>query len=407
MFQEVIVTVPPFRYVLKKKEYPRKKLQTATTMSSRVFWKAGLFLWLVRSNQGYLPYWICPGIFTELLDSGFVYRKAVEQVYCKSCNRFLPDRFVVGTCPNCKSKTKGDQCDACGTLLDPANLKDRKCGICGDTPSSNYRNTFSWHYQSCSPSLRIMLIIPEAGEQMHRDFPKDILTKDFATGPLPGFGMGYIRAAERIWKQKDLCMGGSGFRVSFRQQKMGRGSRYKLAWNLVRKLFALLYSRQDNIPFHTVILLPFKSSWRFTSAEQNNIQRVCNPWGQKISTSENWAVWIPHLIEHYNPDSIRLLYCQRSRKKDTDFSWREFINSHNGELLGAYGNFVNRSLVFIQSFWRKSAQRRVQSEHKRIIENLYPSVGSLIEQGDFKDATEKYFHLYALPTSILTKNSLG
>ncbi len=81
---------------------------------------------------------------------------------------------------------------------------------------------------------------------------------------------------------------------------------------------------------------------------------------RKLSTSKNWAVWVPDILERYDPDSIRyFLTVNAPENRDTDFSWREFIYSHNSELLGAYGNFVNRTLKFIEKIlWWYRAERK-------------------------------------------------
>lgn len=115
--------------------------------------------------------------------------------------------------------------------------------------------------------------------------------------------------------------------------------------------------------------------------------------GRKISTSGNWAIWVKDIIERYNPDSIRyFLIGNGPEKRDTDFTWREFINSHNGELLGAYGNFVNRSLVFIQKYFEnKVPKRQCDQNILHSLKNLYPRIGELIEQGDFKEALDAIF----------------
>jgi methionyl-tRNA synthetase len=115
--------------------------------------------------------------------------------------------------------------------------------------------------------------------------------------------------------------------------------------------------------------------------------------GRKISTSENWAIWVKDIIKRYNPDSIRyFLISNGPEKRDTDFTWREFINSHNGELLGAYGNFVNRSLVFIRKYFENRVPEAQCS--RNIIQSLaklYPRTGELIERGNFKEALDTIF----------------
>jgi methionyl-tRNA synthetase len=115
--------------------------------------------------------------------------------------------------------------------------------------------------------------------------------------------------------------------------------------------------------------------------------------GRKISTSANWAVWAKDILERYSPDSIRyFLIGNGPEKRDTDFTWREFINIHNGELLGAYGNFVNRSLVFIRKFFGgKVPESQCNLVIKQSLISLYSDIGSLIEQGCFKEALNKIF----------------
>ncbi len=151
---------------------------------------------------------------------------------------------------------------------------------------------------------------------------------------------------------------------------------------------------KDNIPFHTIILPALLKAHgslhlpdKIISSEYVTLE------GRKISTSQNWAVWIPYLLESYNPDTIRYFFISNGpEKRDIDFSWREFINCHNGELLGAYGNLVNRSLVFInKSFDSKVPEGQCNPNIRKLLTELYLGVGNLIEQGNFKDALETIF----------------
>src|SRR3954471_7653556 len=115
---------------------------------------------------------------------------------------------------------------------------------------------------------------------------------------------------------------------------------------------------------------------------------------KKLSTSKNWAVWIPNLLERYEPDSIRyFLTINAPESRDADFSWKEFIYSHNSELLGAYGNFVNRTLKFIdKSFDGEIPVADISPEVKKTVAELYPLVGEKIEKGHFKEAIETIFN---------------
>ncbi|PWW04866.1 methionine--tRNA ligase [Paenibacillus cellulosilyticus] len=151
---------------------------------------------------------------------------------------------------------------------------------------------------------------------------------------------------------------------------------------------------KDNIPFHTLIWpaillgagglhLPD----RIVSCEHLTLE------GQKFSTSRNWAVWVPDLLSRYDPDSIRyFLIANGPEKKEADFSWREFIHSHNGELLGAYGNFVNRTLAFIaKSFGSQVPEGELAEIWQGKLQDCYDQAGRLIEEARLKEALDTIF----------------
>ncbi|HML49447.1 MAG TPA: class I tRNA ligase family protein, partial [Clostridia bacterium] len=154
---------------------------------------------------------------------------------------------------------------------------------------------------------------------------------------------------------------------------------------------------KDNIPFHTLILpallLAHGGGWhlpdRIVSSEYLTLE------GRKISTSKGWAIWAEDLASQFDPDSIRyFLIANGPEKRDTDFSFREFVNSHNGELLGAYGNFIHRTLVFV----RKYLGGRVPDcgpDEAQLAEadGLFETVGRLLEQTCLKEALDAVFAL--------------
>ena len=115
--------------------------------------------------------------------------------------------------------------------------------------------------------------------------------------------------------------------------------------------------------------------------------------GRKISTSQNYAIWVKDLLDDYEADSIRYFFIANGpEKKDADFTWREFVHSHNGELLGAYGNFVNRTLAFIKKYCDGVVPQGINNfDLDNQIDNLYIAVGKLIESGCFKDAINEIF----------------
>lgn len=333
--------------------------------------------------------------FENLLDSGYLYNKAVEQAFCNKCNQFLPDRFVVGICPNCGNSAKGDQCDACGVLLEPSNLNNKSCGICGETPvfkSSEHfylalskLEEFIEEYINSSSGWRDNAI-NLSRRYVDEGLRDRAITRDLEWGipvPVEGFQDKKIY----VWVEAVL-----GYLSVSKKWAQDNDESWESFWS--RKSLHYYVHGKDNIPFHTVILPALLKAHgdlhlpdRIISSEYVTLE------GRKISTSQNWAVWIPYLLEHYHPDTIRyFLIANGPEKRDGAFSWREFINSHNGELLGTYGNFVNRSLVFIQkSFDGIVPEGECNSDINKALYGLYITVGELIEHGNFKDAIEAVF----------------
>ncbi|GAA3411472.1 methionine--tRNA ligase [Paenibacillus hodogayensis] len=337
-------------------------------------------------------------LFLSLLDNGFLYTKTVQQTYCETDGRFLPDRYVEGDCPVCGSRARGDQCDACSTLLDPADLSNKTCQICGSRPVERPTEHFY---------LALSRFQPELTEYVHRakgwgdnaiqltkrylqeGLQDRAVTRDLAWGvdvPVEGFEDKKIY----VWIEAV-----SGYLSASRQWAAQMGGDWRSFWTEDDEPVTAYYVHgKDNIPFHTLIwpaLLLGAGGLhlpdRIVSCEYMTLE------GKKFSTSRNWAVWVPDLLSRYQPDSIRyFLIANGPEKRDADFSWREFIHSHNGELLGAFGNFVNRSLAFIvKSFEGRVPEGVCDSQWQSHIEHLYNEAGALIEQGRLKEALEAIF----------------
>lgn len=333
--------------------------------------------------------------FEKLLESGYIYSKSVEQAFCNACNQFLPDRFIVGKCPNCGKGAKGDQCDACGVLLDPSNLNNISCGICGESPvfktSEHFYLALSQLQEFIQKYINSSLGWRDNAINLSKRYVEEGLrdravTRDLEWGisvPVEGFRDKKIY----VWVEAVL-----GYLSASKKWAQDNEKNWKDFWS--EKALHYYIHGKDNIPFHTVILPALLKAHgelhlpdRIISSEYVTLE------GRKISTSENWAIWIPYLLKNYHPDAIRyFLIANGPEKRDGDFSWREFINSHNGELLGAYGNFVNRSLVFIEkSFEGIVPEGKCAPDISKNLQRLYITVGELLEQGNFKDAMEDIF----------------
>lgn len=332
----------------------------------------------------------------KLYESDYVYEKETPQAYCKECNQFLPDRFVKGVCPECGAKSRGDQCDNCGSVMEPERLLEPECSICGKTPE--FRDTKHLYIATSKleSGLRELLYTQKGWRKNAISFTMRYLdeglrdralTRDLDWGiPVPKEG--YDDKKIYIWAENVL-----GYLSMSNIVAKERGAAFEDLWG--KDAVHYYIHAKDNIPFHTIILpaLIMACGERYHLPDYIISNEYLTLEGKKISTSENWAIWVKDIIEQYEPDSLRyFLLSNGPEKRDTDFSWHEYVKAHNGELLGNYGNFINRTLVFIQKYFDGIVPAGVFSmDIANEINKLYIKIGDYIKVGKLKEALAEIF----------------
>lgn len=332
----------------------------------------------------------------KLYQSDYVYEKEVPQAYCENCDSFLADRFVLGKCPECGKDTRGDQCDACGTVLEPENLIEPVCAVCGRSISFKKSKHLYLAITKLHSELKALVdnhpewrknAITFTNKYINEGLRDRALTRDLEWGiKVPRDG--YENKTIYIWAENVL-----GYLSASKAACESRGADFHELWGKEAKHYYV--HGKDNIPFHTIILpallLVNGENWhlpdQIVSSEYLTLE------GRKISTSQNYAIWVKELLDNYEADSIRYFFLANGpERKDADFSWKEYVNSHNGELLGAYGNFVNRSLAFIAKYCDGIIPEGKQDTAiNERIDKLFVSVGRQIENSSFKDAIAEIF----------------
>ena len=291
-------------------------------------------------------------VFKSLLGKGYIYTGNMLLAYCAQCDRYLPDRYVEGTCPHCGNlRARGDQCDACGRTLDPQELVDPRCSICGATPEFRESEHFFLKLSAFEKPLLEWVEKQDHWRNNVKNFPRQFLrdglkdraiSRDLSWGvPLPVDGY----ESKRIYVWFEAVIGYLSAAVEWAGQT---GGNWEDFWkDPATKSYYFI--GKDNIPFHSIIwpaiILAYDEGLNLPyDVPANEFLSLEN---QKFSTSQNWAVWVPDYLERYDPDPLRyLLSINMPESGDANFSWSEFVRRNNEELVATYGNLVNRVLSF-------------------------------------------------------------
>ena len=292
-------------------------------------------------------------IFLKLQEQGYIYSDTMLLAHCAGCTRFLPDRYVEGTCPHCgNERARGDQCDNCGHTLDPIDLVEPRCNICGETPDFRDSEHFFLRLSAFEQPL-----LDWIGEKEHwrpnvanstRGFLqgglKDrAISRDLTWGvPLPLDGY----EEKRIYVWFEAVIGYLSAAVEW-AERSGNPDAWQDFWkgDSARSYY---FIGKDNIPFHSIIWPAMLMGYGGLNLPYDvPANEFLSLESRKFSTSQNWAVWVPDYLDRYDPDPLRyLLSINMPETGDTDFSWNEFVRRNNDELIATYGNLVNRALRF-------------------------------------------------------------
>ena len=362
---------------------------------------------------------ITQALFNDLDKNGYIKEHANKQLFCPHCNMFLADRYVHGTCPKCGSeKARGDQCDDCGSLLDPTELKEPKCATCGSTPE--VRETKHLYIDLPSISKKLdgwMNEVSVKGKwsdnaiNITKAWIRDglnerAITRDLKWGiPVPKAG--YEDKVFYVWFNAPIGYMSITKQLANELVKAGKQSFDWKSWWLPEEseegkskaavdLFQFI--GKDNIPFHTVIFpcTLLGSSHNWTKLYHMSSTEYLNYESGKFSKSRGVGVFGTDAIETgIKADAWRFyIFYNRPEKQDYQFTWKEFREKYNGELLGNLGNLVNRTLLFVNKYYEgiipdapvdEALWAKVRELEAKITENL--------EWANLRDAFHQIFEI--------------
>ncbi len=293
--------------------------------------------------------------FRTLYDKGVFSEATSKQYYDEEAKTFLADRYIMGTCPHCQAEgAYGDQCEKCGSTLNPTDLINPKSMISGSAPVM--KETTHWYLplDKYEPTLKEWIL------EGHKEWKSNVygqckswidlglqpraVSRDLNWGiPVPVEGaegkvlyvwfdapIGYISATkeltpdwEKYWKSEDTKM--------------------------------VHFIGKDNIVFHCIVFPSMlKAHGDYILPENVPANEFLNLEGDKISTSKNWAVWLHEYLDEFpgKEDVLRYVLCANAPEtKDNDFTWKDYQARNNNELVAILGNFVNRALVLTQKYY--------------------------------------------------------
>jgi len=306
---------------------------------------------------------VAQDIFLRLLERGYLYRQAQRQLYSETEGRFLPDRYVEGTCPHCGyEEARGDQCDNCGALLDALELINPRSKTDGSTPV--VRETEHFFLDLPALQERIAAYLDEDKEHWRPNvlnFSRNYvaaglqgrpITRDIEWGipvPLEGY------EGKRLYVWFEAVIGYLSASIEW-ARNVGRPEAWKEWWyDPAAKTYYFI--GKDNIPFHTVIwpaeLMGVERLYEEDPNKRLNLpydvpaNEFMNIEGQQFSKSRGLAIWLPDYLDRFDPDPLRYyVTAVMPETRDTDFSWEDFIRRNNDELVATWGNLCHRVLTF-------------------------------------------------------------
>ena len=329
-------------------------------MIKKAFSEFGIDFDIYHRTSSKLHHETASDFFKTMHEKGEFLEKEEEQYYDEKEQQFLADRYIIGTCPKCEyEEAYGDQCEKCGSSLSPRELKNPKSRLSGNSPIlkktkhwylplDKYQHEWLEEWIDSHKSDWKSNVYGQCKSWLNGGLQPRAVTRDLDWGvPVPVEGsegkvlyvwfdapIGYI-SATKAWAQKN-------------------NKNWKDYWQSEDSRL-IHFIGKDNIVFHCLIFpAMLKAHGDYILPDNVPANEFLNLEGDKLSTSRNWAVWIHEYLQDFpeKQDVLRYTICANSpEQKDNDFTWKDFQNRNNNELVAILGNFVNRTLVLTHKYY--------------------------------------------------------
>lgn len=397
----------------KEKITPKEVIDKFHNINKEAFEKFGMSFDIYSRTSISEHHELAQKFFKDFYDRGILVEKKSLQFYDEQAKMFLPDRYVEGTCPNCGSdQARSDECEACGALYDPTELKNPKSKVSGQTPV--LKETSHWYFPLQNFQKRLEEYVYTTAEKNNwkenvinycngwfkAGLQERAITRDLDWGvKLPienGEGkvlyvwfdavLGYISATQKLGEQlgKDLV---------------------KEFWqDPETKYYAFI--GKDNVVFHCIIFPAMLMAWNDGHPDEQYIlpanvpaNEFLNFEGKKFSKSRGWGIDVIDFLKLFPADLLRYaLAANLPETRDTDFFWKEFQMRTNGELADILGNFVNRTLTFVNRNFGNEVPPAVtlediDKEMVELLENAPQKISTFFDNFKIKDGVNEIMNI--------------
>lgn len=353
--------------------------------------------------------------FLKLLENNSFEELTSEQFYDEEEEQFLPDRFLIGTCPKCGfEESYGDQCEKCGTSHNPRDLINPRSSITGNKPS--LRTTKHWYLKldkfqgflekwilEDNKAVWKSNVYGQCKSWLDDGLKPRAVTRDLDWGvPVP------VKDSNGkvlyVWFDAPI-----GYISSTKEWAIDNKQNWEKYWK-DDNTELIHFIGKDNIVFHCIIFpAMLKAHGGFIIPKNVPANEFLNLEGSKISTSKNWAVWLPEFLNDFpgKQDVLRyVLTINAPENKDNDFTWKDFQNRNNGELVAILGNFINRVVVLTKKYYESyiPANNELLEKDKNVLDLVNQSINKVEESLSnfkFRDACTEFMNIARIGNKYL------
>ena len=360
-------------------------------------------------------YEVSQEFFLNLYNKSKFEEEISEQFFDEQAGEFLADRYIVGTCPKCSNENAyGDQCEKCGSTLSPTELINPKSMLSGNTPIlketknwylplNEYENFLNeWiikgHQDDWKPN-----VYGQVKSWLNDGLKPRAMTRDLNWGvpvPLPN------AEGKVLYVWFDAPIGYISFTQEWAEKN---GKNWKDFWQN-EETDLIHFIGKDNIVFHCIIFPSMmKAHGDYIMPKNVPAFEFLNLENDKISTSRNWAVWAHEYVEDFPDQQDALRYALLSsapETKDNNFTWKDFQTKNNSELVGIFGNFINRVTVLTQKYYngivpQPNEFEQVDKDLFHEMQQIPEKIGKNLDEFRFRDALTEMMNLARLGNKYL------